>query len=352
MPLPYSRRRPERQGFTLIELLVVIAIIAILIGMLVPAVQQVRGAAARAQCQNNLKQLGLAAHNYHNDRKFFPPGVNLPAAIKLPNAPAGFSKQTADPITAGQSYSLFTAMLPYFEQGTVQGKMNNVGTQTVFASNTVANVAAPGYNSQYLNCVGPNSIGATIIPILLCPADAAPTQVTYTASGVTYYFGANTYGGNAGTAAFYYDSMTQDGIFYINSRVRVLDIRDGTSNTVAFGERNRVDPQYLVIDKSNDLATAYSGWAWANFYGGEDYLLGATINGRPLNWMIPTTATTDSNFLLRDDRVQCYGSQHKGGANFCFADGSVRFISDAIPYTVLVAICTRASNETVDISSY
>jgi prepilin-type N-terminal cleavage/methylation domain-containing protein/prepilin-type processing-associated H-X9-DG protein len=339
-------RRDHRSGFTLIELLVVIAIIAILIGLLVPAVQKVRSAAARASCQNNMKQLGLAAHNYHDTNKAFPPGVNLPAPVAMSAVAAGYPTLTAGPLVQGQSFSLFTAILPYIEQGAIKTQLNNVGTGTW----TYNGVKYPGYNSQYNNCVGPTSIGATVVPIYICPSDAAPNQVTYTGGGVTYYFGANSYGGNAGTVAFYYNAMTQDGIFYINSKVRVSDIGDGSSNTFLFGERNRMDPTFQVITGS-DMGSSYSGWAWANVYGGEDYLLGATATGRPLNWTIPVGTTTDPGFVLQDDRLQCFGSQHTGGANFCFADGSVRFLSDGVPYSVIAALCTRNGREVVDMSS-
>ena len=342
-----SGLRAQREGFTLIELLVVIAIIAILIGLLVPAVQKVREAAARASCQNNLKQIGLSAHGYHDAMKAFPPGTNLPFPWGVAKAPAGAPTTTAGPVVAGQSFSVFTALLPFIEQGNVTKQMNNAGTSTF----STGGVKYTGYNSQYNNCVGPTSAGATIVPIFLCPSDTGPNQVTYTTGGVTYYFGANTYGGVAGTAAFFYDSITQDGILYMNSKVRVTDVTDGSSNTFLFGERNRVDPQFKVIT-GNDMAATYTGWAWANLYGGEDYLLGATSTGRPLNWTIPTNITTDPGFIYQDDRLQCFGSQHTGGANFCFADGSVRFLSNAAPYSVIAALCTRRGGETVDASQY
>ena len=87
-------------------------------------------------------------------------------------------------------------------------------------------------------------------------------------------------------------------------------------------------------------------------YGGEDYLLGATKNGRPLNWTIPAGVTKDPGFVLQDDRLQCFGSQHIGGVNFCFADGSVRFVSNSIPYQAIVGLCTRSGGEIVDASQY
>jgi prepilin-type N-terminal cleavage/methylation domain-containing protein/prepilin-type processing-associated H-X9-DG protein len=341
---------PARTGFTLIELLVVIAIIAILIGLLVPAVQQVRQAAARLQCSNNLKQIGLGAHDYHDTYKRFPPGTNIPAPVAYTTAPAGYPTISAGPVVAGQSFGVFIALLPYIEQGPLYNQLNLVGTKTWYTTNPA--LAMPGYSSQYVNCVGPTSPGATVIPILICPSDSAPNQITYTTGGVTYYFGANTYGGVAGTAAFYYTAMTSDGIFYHNSTVRVTDVTDGTSNTFFFGEKNRNDPQFNILYPNDPLSSTYGGWAWANVDGGEDYLLGATINLRPLNWMIPTTATSDPGYVLEDDRVQCFGSQHTGGANFCFADGSVRFVTNSISPATIAALCTRAGGEVVNMTGF
>src|SRR5260370_20688039 len=124
----------HRRGFTLIELLVVIAMIAVLIGLLLPAVQKVRSAAARIQCANNLHQISLAAFNYESARQRFPAGVNCTTG----------STSFAPPADLGISYSLFEALLPYVEQDNIQSNLN---------------LNAP-FNSQYLNCVGPNSIGA------------------------------------------------------------------------------------------------------------------------------------------------------------------------------------------------
>src|SRR5262245_4131650 len=250
----------RRTGFTLIELLVVIAIIAVLIALLVPAVQKVRAAAARVQCANNLKQLGLAAHNHHSNTGQFPPGTNLPGAIKIPNAPLGYPTVSPPPVTAGQSYSLFMALLPYVEQDNVKVQLNvsaPPGSTSIPAAVSASGVAVPGNNSQYYNASTDSARqpiqpppASLVIKTFLCPADTGPTQTTYTSSSCgatnTCIFGANTYGGSAGITSFYDDSMTQDGVFYINSSVKIADITDGTSNTIAFGERDRTD---VVFDQ-------------------------------------------------------------------------------------------------------
>jgi prepilin-type N-terminal cleavage/methylation domain-containing protein/prepilin-type processing-associated H-X9-DG protein len=330
----------KRKGFTLIELLVVIAIIAILIGLLVPAVQQVRAAAARTQCVNNLKQLGLAAHNYHSSYGVFPPGTNLPAPILYTTAPAGYPTQCAQPIVPGQSFGLLIALLPFIEQTNIYTQLNLVGTGYV----TYNKVKYYGYNSQYLNCSGQNSVGATIIPTYLCPSSIAPTQTQYE----TYYFGANDYGGVAGTLAYYYTAMTSDGIFYQNSSTKITTIIDGTSNTWMFAEHNRTDPVFDAITSPapGSPLEQTSGWAWSNEYGGEDYLVAST-QSYGINWTVPPGTTTDPGYVFEDARPQVIGSQHTGGANICFADGSVHFVTNSIPNSMMQAFCTRAGGEIV-----
>jgi prepilin-type N-terminal cleavage/methylation domain-containing protein/prepilin-type processing-associated H-X9-DG protein len=309
----------KRKGFTLIELLVVIAIIAILIGLLLPAVQKVREAAARMSCSNNLKQLGLAAQGYHDAVGVLPPGVNIARSYGS-NSP---------PPRPGQGFSLFEALLPYVEQGNLYNQLNLS--------------ASGGYDTQYANCNGPTSPGNTVVKTYLCPSDIGPAQVTYN----QYYLGANSYGGNAGIRSFYWAAMTNDGVFYINSSVKLVGITDGTSSTFLFGERRRVDPAYAAITGSG--LENKSGWAWANHFPGFDYLFGPV---QPINWTIPAGTTTDPTFSLQDDRCSVYGSYHINGANFCFADGSVRFLSQSVPVTVLQQLSTRAGGEAVDASQY
>ncbi len=343
----------RRSAFTLIELLVVIAIIAVLVGLLLPAVQKVREAAARMSCSNNLKQLGLAAHNYHSTASKFPPGVNVPGI--LTGLSGGAS--SPPPVVAGQSFSIFEALLPYVEQNNVYNQLNFVGPTTAGGN--------AGNDSQYNNCAtatNPTPVGSTIIKTFLCPSDTAPTQTTYVGTsgvskGLTYLFGANTYGACAGIRSFYtFDSssnptgtgMTQDGIFYINSSVSITSITDGASNTIAFGERNRVDPNFDIVYPGVNVIEQHSGWAWANYYPGYDFLYGAQM---PLDWSFTSAGlTSDSGYVYQDQRYSTFGSQHVGGANFCFADGSVHFIADSIPLATLQALTTRAGGEVVNTS--
>jgi len=363
----------RRRAFTLIELLVVIAIIAILIGLLLPAVQKVREAGYRAKCANNMKQLGLAALNYESAYGFFPPGCNIPAAEWMvgSNTSPPASNPVGPPITTGQSYSVFEAILPYVEQGNLYNALSVAqgkgGTTYVgfngpsyISSAYISPAGTPntyGNNSQYNTCSTatiPNPPGSTVVPTFLCPSDTAPNQTTYVSGGVTYLFGANTYIASGGTSVYYPFSapatgasptgMTMDGIFYTNSRVRISDITDGTSTTFAFGEKLRHDQVYDTIYTGTKNIENLSGWAWANEYGGEDFLGGAAA---VINYQVPAGTTSDSSFFYQDLRPQLYGSQHTGnGAQFCFADGSVQFISANTPLSILQAAGTRAGSET------
>jgi prepilin-type N-terminal cleavage/methylation domain-containing protein/prepilin-type processing-associated H-X9-DG protein len=302
------RRRRQRQGFTLIELLVVIAIIAILIGLLLPAVQKVREAAARMQCTNNLKQVGLSAFSYESANGKFPAAVNLPGedAFGWPVAP--------DPT---HYYGLHMALFSYYEQDNLRrGLVDNVP------------------NPHNINCAGPNSIGAQIVKILICPSEAFFPNNPPVGNYGTLYFGLTSYGGCSGTSATTTNGAgsLKNGIFYMNSSTRIGDITDGTSNTLMFGERSR---QNLPATSSSQ---ALGGWAWCNQYAQEDN----TMNG---SVPIEGTAVHDLN---------AFGSQHAGGqsANFCFADGSVKGISKTVDIVTLQRLACRNDGQVIDASRY
>jgi prepilin-type N-terminal cleavage/methylation domain-containing protein/prepilin-type processing-associated H-X9-DG protein len=315
----------RRKGFTLIELLVVIAIIAILIGLLVPAVQKVREAAARIQCENNLKQIGLATHAYHDTYKRFPSGVNLPVSTQsgavFPTNNLVKKGLIGPPPVPGQFISWGEAILPFIEQANLQKNLDLT-------------------QREYANCNGPNSTGAQIVQIFICPSDNLQNLVsTYTTGGVTYYFGMNSYGANGGTRSWYITSMTTDGMFYINSRVNIAGVRDGTSNTLLFGERYHDDPSYTGIQ-------TLGGWAWANFNAPEDYILSTPV---PINFLLPPGTQTGAPNFPEDDRVCAFGSGHTGGANFCMADGSVQFLTNSLPLSMLQGLSTRNGGEIVQL---
>jgi prepilin-type N-terminal cleavage/methylation domain-containing protein len=327
LPAPRLPETPvmRRKGFTLIELLVVIAIIAILIGLLLPAVQKVREAAARAQCANNLKQIALATYNFENVYHRFPPGLHYPGAVA--GYPAAWDLNPGG--QAGKYYGLMLALFPYLEQDNIYKQWDFTST---YANNTTTGTSA----------------GAVAIATLICPSESwealAPPAGPYAALGVGEYsghfFGLTSYGGCSGTSATtpanQAPAMLQNGIFNINSKVRVIDITDGTSNTLFFGERSRMN---LLTTSSSQ---ALGGYAWANEFALEDNTMNTNsglING--------TMATVPHG---TDD----FGSQHSAGAgaNFALADGSIRFISNTIMAVNYQRLSARADGNVVDPSEY
>src|SRR5262245_50569057 len=208
----------HRRAFTLIELLVVIAIIAILIGLLLPAVQKVRDAANRMSCTNNLKQVALAAHNYHNTNNSFPPGVNQLVFAGMPRF---------------RGVTLFVYLAPYFEQDNLSR-----GWDLVDPLNNTAG--------------GQASKTATVLRLLLCPSDTIPQNPVD--AGSNRWYALTSYGGNGGTRSYDPQFATNDGVFFVigpgsqtapNGRpIRIADVTDGLSNTALFGERSHRDPNH------------------------------------------------------------------------------------------------------------
>jgi prepilin-type N-terminal cleavage/methylation domain-containing protein/prepilin-type processing-associated H-X9-DG protein len=282
-------RRGDRHGFTLIELLAVIAIIGILIALLLPAVQKIREAAARIQCQNNLKQIGLGLHNFHDSYQRFPSGIMVTIGTGSGAVLPSSCPRCAQPPIPGKWGSWLTWILPYVEQQNLYNELNLSGREY-------------GYS------LGPTAPGATVVRTYICPSDYVPkTTIQYG----TYYFGVNSYFGNAGTKAWPVSSASLNGVLYYNSSVRITDISDGTSNTLLAGERYSKD--LIVADP--DLSD-WRGWAWTNYNSGGDHL-GDT------NWPINSPASA----IGVNARKNNFGSGHPGGANFVLCDGSVRFIS-------------------------
>jgi prepilin-type N-terminal cleavage/methylation domain-containing protein/prepilin-type processing-associated H-X9-DG protein len=317
----------RRRGFTLIELLVVIAIIAILIGLLVPAVQKVREAAARTQCQNNLHQIGVALHNYVGVYKVFPEGVSR---------------------TRPHDYwSWMAALLPYVEQGNVYNTAQAWATTGGYWQ-----TGSPPYywwpwGGFWLTPpdVPPNPALGMPIPIYGCPMDprtltAYTDPATFGIEGPVAFTG---YLGVAGISGDYTNvsstnvNTAQIGIIYWRSKVRMSGIPDGTSNTLMVGER----------PPSADLV--YGWWfAGAGFdaRGIGDVVLGA----REYNYASSLgCASNYVNFQPGNIYQTCdqahFWSMHTGGANFLMGDASVRFLSYNAN-DVLPAMSTRIGAET------
>lgn len=319
-------RTSLRRGFTLIELLVVIAIIALLMALLLPAIQKVRAAADKMLCASNLRQLAIASHNFHNDYNRFPSGMNVPvgtgSGMIFPTNALYKAGIITDPPEPGIFKSLFEALLPYVEG-------DNLFKQLVFTQR------------EFINCNGTTSPGATIEKLFICPSDNLDSKVsTFTSAGVTYSFGMNSYGGNGGTKSYFMDtSLKTDGVFYINSKIKFASIIDGTSHTFFFGERWHYDPQYAAIQ-------TLGGWAWNSYLSHQDYILSTPV---PVNYLIPAGSPVPPPFALTDLRVCAFGSAHPNGANFAFGDGSTRFmtLTSNADLPVLQALSTRRGGEAI-----
>jgi prepilin-type N-terminal cleavage/methylation domain-containing protein/prepilin-type processing-associated H-X9-DG protein len=310
-----------RRGFTLIEVLVVIAIIAVLIGLLLPAVQQVRAAAARIQCANNLKQFGIAAHNYHGVTGRFPTGAR--PSVTVNGVP-----------TLGTN--VWVELLPYLEQDNLYRKWD--------------------FNDNRNNVAGGrNATQAQVIQILLCPSDLLPDPVWELTAGYPVppwsqgFYGMSSYGGNAGKRSVLTGGppdlprLSKDGVLFVGSSVRLADITDGSSNTLLFGERFHYDLEYERQRPGVwPDAPPMAGWGRWGFVANQGASGNISLSTpQPINYRVPP----GGNSSALEDRACVFGSGHPGGANFAFADGSVRFLSDSTPLPTLQALSTRCGGE-------
>jgi prepilin-type N-terminal cleavage/methylation domain-containing protein len=299
-------------GFTLIELLVVIAIIAVLVGLLLPAVQKVREAAARAKCANNLKQIGLALHLYHDAAGAFPPGATVANNL---------------------SWNVF--VLPYLEQSALSDLISRAGG----AFNGAPNQEGPNKNVHALNRV----------PVYLCPSATQPlaTHPSSTLSDgrqtfAKHYFGVmGAKGTNPATAAAYpFDpapsgqgGFALNGVLGRDSRVAIKDVSDGTSQTLLAGELSR---------PGGDGAS----WVRGIAFGTTTYATGTTgmSAAKNVNFGINVLLTPNSADQFNDIS---FSSNHTGGVVFALADGSVRFVAEAVNSGAYKAAASRNGGETL-----
>lgn len=288
--MPVGMRNMKRAGFTLIELLVVIAIIAVLVALLLPAVQQAREAARRSQCKNNLKQIGLALHNYESSTRIFPFGV-------LGNSGTA---SLANPL-----HTWHSQILPYLEQQTLS--------------------ASYRYDRPHNDPLNAAAV-LTKVPGFLCPSHTNHDPV----SGL---WGQNHYAGNAGTV-----SGANDGVFYPSSNVRIRDLTDGTSQTI------------MAAEIAHDLG----GWARGTTGGGGGGGGGQGYARSVIRWWkaSPACARAGLNPPITScnnsvERSQQFSSLHVGGLHALMGDGRVVFLSENMDSLTLQAILTRSGSETV-----
>lgn len=345
--------RTARSAFTLIELLVVIAIIGVLIGLLLPAVQNVRAAAARMQCQSNLHQLGTALHNYHDAEGCFPHGLLV-----------------AQPRVANAEATGFTRLLPYIEQ------------QSIYR---IYSFKEPWFAPANWDAVGVE------VKLFLCPANRSSGYIDFAPIAAQWNWslpprGASTdYAFCKGANA----SLTMDwtriplqvrGVFNVgplgdvHSGVRLLDITDGTASTFAMGDAAGGTPRYLTRDVRNPTRPAFNAimgadaqieqcWGAAGasdatqpWYGSvlavtAQYGMAPDPRDEPMNMPLvaPTVYADDSTTDNSRGRhwVSGFRSLHSGGCNFLFCDGHVRFVNASIPAPTYRALSTYAGDEVI-----
>jgi prepilin-type N-terminal cleavage/methylation domain-containing protein/prepilin-type processing-associated H-X9-DG protein len=394
-------RIQNRNGFTLIELLVVIAIIAVLIALLLPAVQAAREAARRAQCTNNLKQIGLSLHNYHQTNDRFPQGkAQSASAISYSGGYAAWGEWSAQAM-----------LLPYMEQTPIYNSIN-FSFDSVWGFGGAVNLTA----------------STRVINGFTCPSDSnvafggSPSTNTVMFANYGNQSGwppnINSYRGSMGTTTAVYTyaigyascapdpfnfnggnpgcSSNTTGLFTYWNCYGIRDCSDGTSNTIAFAESLVGDPQNVLVTHRNNSITgvtaaataevadasavsyqniilpainactaAYQAglnngntgvegvnglrWAW----GGVGYTLFQTVvtpNSKTAPWN--TCADQCSGCSIDDSMFSNAQSNHPGGVNVMFGDGSVRFIKDTISPQTWMALGTRANGEVISTDSY
>jgi prepilin-type N-terminal cleavage/methylation domain-containing protein len=346
-----SARSSFRRGFTLIELLVVIAIIAILIGLLLPAVQKVREAAARSKCQNNLKQFGVALHGYQSALGSFPPGNTATQTVAMPANGCYSGPESGTGAFNGPPWSVL--ILPYIEQTAIfsQLKIAPADRFPRFYNHNPASTNASA-NANFA------VVKDAVISIFKCPSDAGRPQWMLTSNAfdanprpphntIPNYLGSMGGGdpplgspvrgvpigndvaciSNSSTGGVYAPTTFRNGLLGLNTKVKPESASDGLSNTVLVAESYYYHLEYL-------RTWWHTGSFNDNRFHNPGMLVGAAepINGaKQLNDQYPSTP----GFIPNQAAQRIYSSYHTGGAQVCLGDGSVRFLSDNTNLTTL-----------------
>jgi len=356
--MSFRRSSVSSRGFTLIELLVVIAIIAVLIALLLPAVQQAREAARRSQCRNNLKQLGLAFHNYHETARRFPFGYYALPASAAAVAPGGLNAAT---------WGLM--LLPYVDQGPLFKQYNS-------ASPALNPPQAP-HNAATLAA----NVGVISTPLAVFQCPSSPTRPsTYnvsvpanafavTINGTTFRFPAmswisanSDYGAASGVLGIFANqayanfpggaSSNREGVLGGFSNTSTADLRDGTANTFLLGERTGGAEIYnaggLPANLSpmsaaqQALTKATNGGGWGDVLNAEHWVGGSLSSG-----VTGTMAQGSCAINCTNARGRGFFCFHAGGAHFVMADGAVRFVSQNVTQFTFAGLVTRKKGENI-----
>ncbi len=356
-----SGSNKRQSGFTLIELLVVIAIIAVLIGLLLPAVQKVREAANRMQCTNNLKQMGIAMHAHHDSKQAFPAGVTIGksqtsgngwwgggnSAPRYDNPPNGWANATTSYPSDGY-WGYQVRLAPYLE-------MENLSKAATTAYNNW-----PWWTFLPGRTDGAGTVVGQKYKVFSCPSDPRGSLAwaepgTGNLHALTSYMGVvgrdhfkETLPGTGNPTASSAKLPGQDGILYVNSKVRMADILDGNSNTLMIGERPPA--------QSLEFGWQWVAWGYEGYGFGEgDMLLGVRSRTTGIN---STPGIYRAGNIAADLDYDHFWSLHPSGAMWAMADGSVRFISysagssvvtqvGGINVTLLETLASRAGGEVV-----
>ncbi|MDO4629194.1 MAG: DUF1559 domain-containing protein [Planctomycetia bacterium] len=335
-----------KKGFTLVELLVVIAIIGMLVGLLLPAVQQARGAARRMQCQNQIKQIALACHNHEAAHQELPPGVD---GTDYYGAPSGNPDRTGKGSLRGQgSYGLFANILPYIDQMALyqqidfdyaareyqQGSKKNTAAGKLLMDTIISAYICPDYSQEKVGKISGNFYGAVATYAGCAGVKWKSSDASNKPSGDK-----NKYPVTTDVEQCDEGSIARNGMFFWGGSVKLKQVKDGLSNT------------FMLLETSPSAAINLKGYRWeaAGVSNGtclaRNWLLGANIHGKGLydgrQLQLKLNEAPESDLGGAPFNEQMVGSEHTDGAMFAMGDGGVKFVANDINFYTYRVLGTR-----------